>query len=105
MTTLNLNELELLANLDVVSEEIIRPENARPISNETMFNEEFAEVVPEIMTYTESKDSELREMFKTAKQWAFEKESPELITEVLTSYSPVKISKSDMNVLINSAVK
>lgn len=105
MTTLTIRELELIAKFDVVPEEVVRPIQKPTLTEKELVNVEFADVASNLNTYTEGTDNRLREMFTTAYEWR--NEDPTLIKEVLTSYSPIRVTtnlKKDIDRMVNIAV-
>ena len=100
MRNLSNKELEFIANCDKVMEEVVRPSKT---SKKTL-NDKFADVSYELNSYSVSKDSIIRNIHNIAYTWGKD-ESKETINEVITSYCPIKISKHDVSLIINSALQ
>lgn len=101
MRNLSNKELEFIANCDkVMEEEVVRPSKT---SKKTL-NDKFADVSYELNSYSVSKDSIIRDIHSIAYIWSKD-ESKETINEVITSYCPIKMSKHDVSLLIDSALQ
>lgn len=101
MRNLSNKELEFIANCDkVMEEEIVRSSKT---SKKTL-NDKFADVSYELNSYSVSKDSIIRNIHNIAYIWSKD-ESKETINEVITSYCPIKMSKHDVSLIIDSALQ
>lgn len=101
MRNLSNKELEFIANCDkVMEEEIVRPSK----TNKKTLNDKFADVSYELNSYSVSKDSIIRNIHNIAYIWSKD-ESKETINDVITSYCPIKMSKHDVSLLIESALQ
>ena len=101
MRNLSNKELEFIANCDkVMEEEVVHPSKT---SKKTL-NDKFADVSYELNSYSVSKDSIIRNIHNIAYIWSKD-EPKEIINEVITSYCPIKMSKHDVSLLIDSALQ
>ena len=100
LTDIELEELSYFPN--VIYEEVIRPERKTPLSKKEKINNTFATVSNELTSYSVSKDDKIREVFETAYTW--KNENPELIKEVISSYCPIRMSKTDVSKLVDTAI-
>lgn len=100
LTNIELEELSYFPN--VIYEEVIRPERKTPISKKEKLNNTFATISSELTSYSVAKDDTIREVFETAYTW--KNENPELIKEVISSYCPIRMSKTDVSKLVDTAI-
>ena len=100
LTDIELKELSYFPN--VIYEEVIRPERKTPISKKEKLNNTFATISSELTSYSVAKDDTIREVFETAYTW--KNENPELIKEVISSYCPIRMSKTDVSKLVDTAI-
>ena len=104
MRNLSNKELEFIANCDkVMEEEVVRPYKTSNNCKKTL-NDKFADVSYELNSYSVSKDSIIRNIHNIAYIWSKD-ESKETINEVITCYCPIKMSKHDVSLLIDSALQ
>lgn len=102
MRNLSNKELEFITNCDkVMEEEVVRPSKRSNNCKKTL-NDKFADVSYELNSYSVSKDSIIRNIHNIAYIWGKD-ESKETINDVITSYCPIKMSKHDVSLLIDSA--
>ena len=104
MKNLNNIELEFVTKCpNILEEEVVRPISKKVKTIAQKLNDEFADVVSEMNSYSIKNDEVLRDLHKTAYEWAKD-ETHETITEVITSYCPIRMSKKDISAIINNAV-
>lgn len=104
MRNLNRIELEFVTKCpNILEEEVFRPVSKKIKTIAQKLNDEFADVVYEMNSYSVKNDEVLRDLHKTAYEWAKD-ETPEIINEVITSYCPIRMSKKDISAIINNAV-
>lgn len=105
MRKLNNIELEFVTKCPcILEEEIVRPVSRKIRTIEQKLNDEFADTVSEMNSYTIKNDNVIRDLHKTAYEWAKD-ETSEIINEVITSYCPIRMSATDIKSLVNNAVK
>lgn len=104
MRNLNKIELEFVTKCpNILEEEVVRPIRKKVKTIEQKLNDEFADVVSDMNSYSVKHDEVLRDLHKTAYNWAKD-ETPEVITEVMTAYCPIKMTETDIKSIINNAV-
>lgn len=104
MRNLNNIELEFVTKCpNILEEEVVRPVSKKNKTVAQKLNDEFADVVSDMNSYSVKKDGVLRDLHKTAYEWAKD-ENPEIINEVITSYCPIKMSTQDITAIVNNAV-
>lgn len=104
MRKLNTIELEFVTKCpNILEEEVVRPVSKKIKTVAQKLNDEFADVVSDMNSYSVKNDEVLRDLHKTAYEWAKD-ETPKIINEVITSYCPVRMTKKDISAIINNAV-
>lgn len=104
MRNLNNIELEFVTKCpNILEEEVVRPVSKKIKTVAQKLNDEFADVVSDMKSYSVKNDEVLRDLHKTAYEWAKD-ETPEIINEVITSYCPVRMTKKDISAIVNNAV-
>lgn len=104
MRNLNNIELEFVTKCpNILEEEVVRPVSKKIKTVAQKLNDEFADVVSDMNSYSVKNDEVLRDLHKTAYEWAKD-ENAEIINEVITSYCPIRMTKKDIKSIVNNAV-
>lgn len=98
-------ELEFVTKCpNILEEVIVRPNKKRIKSVKEKLNNEFAEIATEINSYTVKHDDIIRDIHSLAYLWSND-ENPEIIKEVISAYTPIKMSPNDIDLIVTNAVK
>ena len=83
MRSLNHIELEFVTKCpNILEEEVVRPVSKKVKTIAQKLNDEFADVVSEMNSYSVKNDEVIRDLHKTAYEWAKD-EKPEIINELV----------------------
>lgn len=97
-------ELEQISAIpEVIQETVIRPQRRRYKKTEKeLLNENFADTVSNMSSYSVKNDKTLRNIHQLAYNWSKD-ESTKDIEYVITSYCPIRVNISELKTLINNA--